>query len=68
VSRARILESKRDDVGGQRRLVIRVRQDLALRGSMLPESPTCSPFGHPRDPSADGGNQRLPVAVGAISG
>ena len=43
---AAILESKRDDVGGQGRLVIRGRRDLALRGSMLPENPACPPFGH----------------------
>jgi len=43
---AAILESERDDVGGQCRFVIRCLRDLALRGSMLTKNLACPSFGH----------------------
>ena len=39
VAIATILESERDDVSGQSRLIIRGRRDLALGGAMLAENP-----------------------------
>ncbi|CVI25210.1 hypothetical protein AGR4A_pAt30025 [Agrobacterium tumefaciens str. B6] len=43
---APILEGKRRDVGGQRRVVIRSLCDLALCGTMLTENPACPSLGH----------------------
>ena len=43
---AAILDGERDDVGGQRRFIIRCRRDLALRGSMLAQNPARPSFGH----------------------
>jgi len=37
---------KRDDVGGQRRFIIRGLRDLALRRSMLAKNPARPSFGH----------------------
>jgi hypothetical protein len=38
------LEGKRDDVGGECRLVVTGLRDLALRGAMLAENSACSPL------------------------
>ena len=46
VSVAAILESERDDVGGQRRLVVRRLGNLELRRSMLAEHTAGEAFGH----------------------
>ena len=43
---AAVLGGKRDDVGGQRRLVIGRRRDLALRGAVLAENPAGPALGH----------------------
>ena len=45
ISVASILAGKRDDVGSQSYLVIGCRGDLALRRSMLTQSPACPSFG-----------------------
>jgi len=39
VAIAAILGGQRDDIGGQGRLIIRRRGNLALRGAVLPENP-----------------------------
>ncbi len=41
---AAVLEGKRDDVGGECRLVVTGLRDLALRGAMLAENPACKPL------------------------
>lgn len=42
---AAILAGKRDDVGSQNGLVIGRLRKLALRGTMLPQSPACPSLG-----------------------
>lgn len=41
-----ILSGERDDVGGQRRFIVRSRGDLALRRSMLAQNQARPSFGH----------------------
>ena len=43
---AAVLEGKRDDVGGQGRVIIRCRRNLALCGAMLTENPARPSFGN----------------------
>ena len=43
---AAILDSERNDVGGQGRFIIRCRRNLALRGAMLTENPARPSFGN----------------------
>ena len=46
VAVAAVLGGERDDVGGQRRLVVAPARRLALRRAMLPEHPARQPLGH----------------------
>lgn len=43
---AAVLESEREDVGGQRRFIVRCRGNLALRRSILTQNPARPPFGN----------------------
>ena len=43
---AAILDGERDDVGGQSRVIIRCRRNLALRGAVLTENPARPSFGN----------------------
>jgi hypothetical protein len=38
------LEGERNDVGGERRLIVAGLRDLALRGAMLAENTACNPL------------------------
>ncbi len=69
---AAILESKRRDVSGQRRLIIRGLGDFALCGTMLTENQACPTLGHLQfiddmvhASAATGGAQKFPLAASA---